>query len=280
LNLATRGFLVYDYEDKVARIKKKLYDYVKARDAKADYDVIFFNSFVTNAANGVLNLETFDLKIQGVPMVVLSDSQQVQVYPKTSEVVLKKDMDFVFTGKMIAGLFDFYARDCSFEYNKFKINMPFVDSMMFYVKSKTFDPKSGTFPLVKVKTAITNLSGDLLIDDPGNKSGLKAIPEYPIFTNRNNAFVYWNKGYIQKGVYKKDKFFIETEKQLDATTLKAELLKDLEHQEGFLDTVTKKLSNERFVQNAKPEIVALEQKKQADALARINTIKESLANLA
>ena len=78
----------------------------------------------------------------------------------------------------------------------------------------------------------------------------------------------------------KDKFFIETEKQLDATTLKAELLKDLEHQEGFLDAVTKKLSNERFVQNAKPEIVALEQKKQADALARIHTIKESLANLA
>jgi valyl-tRNA synthetase len=78
----------------------------------------------------------------------------------------------------------------------------------------------------------------------------------------------------------KDKFFIETEKQLDATTLKAELLKDLEHQEGFLDAVTKKLSNERFVQNAKPEIVALEQKKQADAIARINTIKESLSNLA
>ncbi|MFZ4562697.1 MAG: hypothetical protein ACOYNU_04895 [Bacteroidales bacterium] len=211
LNLATRGFLVYDYEAKVARIKNKLYDYVKARDAKADYDVIFFNSFVTNTANGILNLETFDLKIQGVPVVVLSDSQQVQVYPKNSEVVLKKDMDFVFSGKMIAGLFDFYTHDCSFEYNKFRINMPFVDSMVFYVKSKTLDPKTGSYPLVKVNTAITNLSGDLLIDDPGNKSGLKALKEYPIFTNRNNAFVYWNKGSIQKGVYKKDKFFFEVQ---------------------------------------------------------------------
>ncbi|MES2005947.1 MAG: valine--tRNA ligase [Bacteroidota bacterium] len=78
----------------------------------------------------------------------------------------------------------------------------------------------------------------------------------------------------------KDKFFIETEKQLDTTTLKAELLKDLEHQQKFLEAVTKKLSNERFVQNARPEVVDLEKKKQADAEARIKTIQESLHNLA
>ncbi len=77
----------------------------------------------------------------------------------------------------------------------------------------------------------------------------------------------------------KDKFFIETEKQLDAGNLKAELLKDLEHQQQFLASVIKKLSNERFVQNAKPEVVALEQKKQADAEARIRTIQDSLQNL-
>ena len=77
----------------------------------------------------------------------------------------------------------------------------------------------------------------------------------------------------------KDKFFIETEKVLDATTLKAELLKDLEYQTKFLQSVTIKLSNERFVQNAKPEVVELERKKQSDAADRIKTIEESLANL-
>jgi valyl-tRNA synthetase len=77
----------------------------------------------------------------------------------------------------------------------------------------------------------------------------------------------------------KDKFFIETEKVLDATTLKAELLKDLEYQTKFLHSVTIKLSNERFVQNAKPEVVDLERKKQSDAAARIKTIEESLGNL-
>jgi len=77
----------------------------------------------------------------------------------------------------------------------------------------------------------------------------------------------------------KDKFYIKTEKELDTTTLKDDLLKDLEHQKGFLASVEKKLSNERFVQNAKPEVLALEQKKKADALARIKTIEESLSTI-
>ena len=77
----------------------------------------------------------------------------------------------------------------------------------------------------------------------------------------------------------KDKFFIESEREIDTASLKDELLKDLAHQKGFLITVMKKLSNERFVQNAKPEVVAIEQKKKADAEARIKTIEESLETL-
>jgi valyl-tRNA synthetase len=77
----------------------------------------------------------------------------------------------------------------------------------------------------------------------------------------------------------KDKFYIETGKQLDTAGLKNELLKDLEHQQKFLESVTKKLSNERFVQNAKPEVIELERKKQADSEARIKTILESLETL-
>lgn len=77
----------------------------------------------------------------------------------------------------------------------------------------------------------------------------------------------------------KEKFYIETGKELDTTTLKADLLKDLEHQKNFLVSVEKKLRNEKFVQNAKPEVLALEQKKKADAEARIKTIKESLSTI-
>ena len=54
---------------------------------------------------------------------------------------------------------------------------------------------------------------------------------------------------------------------------------DLAHQEGFLRGVMAKLSNERFVQNAKPEIVELERKKKADAEQRIETLKAAIAAL-
>jgi valyl-tRNA synthetase len=76
-----------------------------------------------------------------------------------------------------------------------------------------------------------------------------------------------------------DKFYIKSEQQADTATLKAELEKDLVYQKNFLQSVQKKLNNERFVQNAKPEIVELERKKQADAEARIKTLQESLKNL-
>ena len=48
---------------------------------------------------------------------------------------------------------------------------------------------------------------------------------------------------------------------------------------GFLRGVMAKLSNERFVQNAKPEIVALEQKKKADAESRIASLEEAIKAL-
>ena len=74
-------------------------------------------------------------------------------------------------------------------------------------------------------------------------------------------------------------FFLHLEKEIDKSSQKESLLKDLEHQKGFLSSVEKKLGNEKFVANAKPEVIALEQKKKADAEARIKTIEESLSTM-
>ena len=54
---------------------------------------------------------------------------------------------------------------------------------------------------------------------------------------------------------------------------------EIKYLEGFLQSVRKKLSNERFVQNAKPEIVENERKKQADAESKITVLKESIKGL-
>lgn len=68
-----------------------------------------------------------------------------------------------------------------------------------------------------------------------------------------------------------DKMDVEAELQ----KLKAEL----EYTEGFLLSVSKKLGNERFLQNAKAEIVENERKKKADAESKIAALKENIAAL-
>ena len=77
----------------------------------------------------------------------------------------------------------------------------------------------------------------------------------------------------------KEKFYMVTEQPVDTKSQKDELLKELEYLRGFLISVDKKLSNDRFVQNAKPDIVAMEQKKKADAQTKIKVIEDSLASL-
>jgi valyl-tRNA synthetase len=77
----------------------------------------------------------------------------------------------------------------------------------------------------------------------------------------------------------KDTFYIVSEQPINTEQQKADLEKELNHLIGFLAAVEKKLTNEKFVQNAKPEVLALEQKKQSDATAKIQIIRESLSKL-
>ncbi|MEY3348361.1 MAG: hypothetical protein RLY46_400 [Bacteroidota bacterium] len=76
-----------------------------------------------------------------------------------------------------------------------------------------------------------------------------------------------------------DKFFITSNQSIDTSAQKKQLEEELNYYKGFLSSVEKKLSNEKFVQNAKPEVVTMEKKKQSDALEKIRLLQESLSNL-
>jgi valyl-tRNA synthetase len=78
---------------------------------------------------------------------------------------------------------------------------------------------------------------------------------------------------------KADEFFVNMEGELDVEAEVANLKKELEYTLGFKKSVEAKLSNERFVQNAKGDIVEKERQKLADAEAKIATIQEALARL-
>ncbi|MEM9649954.1 MAG: hypothetical protein AAF969_15865, partial [Bacteroidota bacterium] len=58
-----------------------------------------------------------------------------------------------------------------------------------------------------------------------------------------------------------------------------QITEELNYTKGFLQSVQKKLSNERFVNNAPEKVVAIEKKKAADAEAKIETLEKSLASL-
>jgi valyl-tRNA synthetase len=77
----------------------------------------------------------------------------------------------------------------------------------------------------------------------------------------------------------KDKYFILTEQVLDTSNQKEELKKELSYLKGFLDSLNKKLNNERFVQNAKQDVVDFERKKKADTEDKIRVLEESLSTV-
>ncbi len=74
-------------------------------------------------------------------------------------------------------------------------------------------------------------------------------------------------------------YFVPLVGKIDAEEEIKKLEAELKYQEGFLASVTKKLSNERFVAGAPAQVVETERKKQADAESRIQAIGRQLANL-
>lgn len=80
-------------------------------------------------------------------------------------------------------------------------------------------------------------------------------------------------------VIKGDELTIDLGKNLDIEEEKAALQKDLDYIVGFKKSTEAKLSNERFVQNAKPEIIEKERQKLIDAETKIKALEEALAKL-
>jgi len=78
---------------------------------------------------------------------------------------------------------------------------------------------------------------------------------------------------------KSNEYFVPMAGSINVEEEIKKLTEELKYTEGFLKSVQGKLSNERFVNNAPEKVVASEKKKEADALAKIETLRTSLANL-
>lgn len=210
MRLSTMGFLIYNVETDVVTIKDRLYDYINAKSRKTDYDVIQFNSVISKYDNASINLLNFDVKIRGVAQIFLSDSQNVFIFPREQEVILQKNRDFTFDGKVVSGRFDIFGKEFAFNYDEFKIDMKKVDSLRMKVPEGEPD-EFGKVKLVPVRTVLQDLEGEVLIDHPNNKSGLEDFPKYPVFNSKRESFVYYDKKSIQRGAYDKERFYFRLE---------------------------------------------------------------------
>lgn len=83
-------------------------------------------------------------------------------------------------------------------------------------------------------------------------------------------------GFLVQGV----EYFIPLGEKIDIEAEKEKLLKELQYAEGFLESVMKKLGNDRFMANAKADIIEIEQKKRSDAESKITVLKQRLDSLA
>lgn len=219
--MAIQGFVEFDVDAKTITLTERLFEYLENWTGKRDYDVIQFVSRIDQGSNAQVSLLNYEMDITGVQRIAVSDSQQVNLYPRGGKITMKKGMDFTFEGRINAGLFNYWGQGYTFDYDGFRIDMPKIDSMRFKVRE--FDPPPGEMAaLVDVQTVLSDLQGQLLIDQPDNKSSKEYYPEYPIFQALNNSFVYYDDKKIHDGVYDRSRFYMAVEPftidSLDNTT--------------------------------------------------------------
>ncbi|MBL7923743.1 MAG: hypothetical protein JNL88_06060 [Bacteroidia bacterium] len=207
--LANKGFVSYDFEEDVATINDKLYYYLAARSNKTDYDKIEIESVISAIPNAKLNLMNFEMDLQGVGRILLSDSQQVWIAPVNQEMRLLKNRDFEFNGRVHAGRSDFYGKKFKFLYDQFRIDLANVDSIRLKVVSDTEFDENGNPKLIPLKSTLQNVTGKIFIDSLSNKSSRKSYPPYPVFVSDKEAFVYYDHPSIYNGVYSRDKFYFK-----------------------------------------------------------------------
>ena len=208
MKLSRQGFLYFNEETGMIKLTDKLFYFLEASVGRTDYDVIFFLSEVNAPMdNGILDLETFDLKVNGVPNIFLSDSQNVVLVPDKNQIIIKRNRNFQFDGAIRAGLLTLYGANFFFDYERFSINLQDIDSLRISVQDN--NKITGERSSFDIDNLVQDLTGEIIIDNPENKSGLKDFPEFPIFKSKENSYVYFDDPEIQGGVYNRNEVFFE-----------------------------------------------------------------------
>ncbi len=209
IDMANKGFIFYDRANQEVTIKKKVRDFIDSYAGKKDYDVLsVYSETKAPVDNAELDLKTFDLRVRGVHEVFLSDSQRVAIFPKNSELTIEKNRTLRFDGVVEAGLFTIFGRDFTFRYDSFKIKLNKIDSIKVDVETDKRDAMGN--PIAhKINSLIQMTTGEIYIDDPNNKSGLRSLSQYPMINAMTSSYIFYDRIPGLENVYKKENFYFK-----------------------------------------------------------------------
>ncbi len=148
---------------------------------------------------------------------------------------------------------------------RFALNQELVSAIRNLRKEKNISPKEPLSLMIRV--------GNKSWDNSFNSSVVRLcnLNEISIVTEKiENAASFLIETY---------EFFVPIGDKIDKAAEIEKLNKELDYTKGFLESVMKKLGNEKFVANAKPEILSNETKKKEDAENKIRVIEEQIKNL-
>lgn len=211
LDLAYRGYLSYDTETQLIRLYPEAWRFMEAHRKTKDSDVIqFYSKTEADIPNAELSLINFDLKMNGISYIHLSDSQNVKAYPIDKKIVMNKNRTFTFNGTIQAGQFYFYGHDFKFDYNKFMFELNRCDSMKMVAETEYLDEEGKPKPAI-VRNKLEQINGEFYIDEPMNKSGNGDFLEYPKFVSKSKTYVYYDRPDVYNGAYKRSQFYFEVD---------------------------------------------------------------------
>ena len=237
--LASYGFIGYDTDAKTITINRKLIHFVNSKSQKTDYDNLIFNCdyrpkelegyteqqikddknlqrmievYERNAEErrmmtyfGKMNLGTLELNLNGVDMVGISEMQQTLVFPAGHKVTVRQNRNFEFAGWINSGKMEMNTLSALYNYKDNKFHLMKTDKTIFRVRP--LRPEDGK-KLIATQGAINGIVGELLVDDPSNRSGNnKAISIYPKLIITKQCYVYYNSSKILRGAYDSTRFY-------------------------------------------------------------------------
>lgn len=125
---------------------------------------------------------------------------------------------------------------------------------------------------------------DLKIYESEESKALFDLPEHRDFVLKfgNLGSMEWVNSEVAQAVSfisGTTKYFLILRKKIDPVAEKVRLELDLAHAKKFIQSIQSKLENEKFIHNAKPEVIENEKKKLADGLERLKSLEDSLTGL-